>query len=267
MLLHVVLLLLSRSKKGDREYIIWVRQRRGSWIIMEQFFSVSRGRSATSTFCTYCGGCSVPRHIYTGLGFGQCEGKASWPWLLKIIRGHRGQYAGHQGHWYFKQNIKLMQYTQACIYTYNVCYPIIGVYVYMYTGTLDKINTSAVFEIALVRDKRLFTRTSKQSISSSVRQVKSYNHILFAFEVATVGPTTDDSLNKHCQVHSKVIHNYNCLLRSLDWTSYFVAQHFDVISAEARLCSILDYLLWLLCFWDSSRPISRKSLICYYFIF
>ena len=31
---------------------------------MEQFFSVTRGRSATSTFCTYCGGCSVPRHIY-----------------------------------------------------------------------------------------------------------------------------------------------------------------------------------------------------------
>ena len=30
---------------------------------MEQFFSVTRGRSATSTFCTYCGGCSVPRHI------------------------------------------------------------------------------------------------------------------------------------------------------------------------------------------------------------
>ena len=31
---------------------------------MEQFFSVTRGRSATSTFCTYGGGCSVPRHIY-----------------------------------------------------------------------------------------------------------------------------------------------------------------------------------------------------------
>ena len=44
-----------------------------------------------------------------------------------------------------------MQYTQACIYTYNVCYPIIVAYLYMYTGTLDKINTSAVFEIALVR--------------------------------------------------------------------------------------------------------------------
>ena len=38
-----------------------------------------------------------------GLEFGQFEGKASWPWLLKIIRGHRGQYAGHQGHWYLKQ--------------------------------------------------------------------------------------------------------------------------------------------------------------------
>ena len=37
------------------------------------------------------------------------------------------------------------------IYTYNVCCPIIGANVYMYTGTLDKINTSAVFEIALVR--------------------------------------------------------------------------------------------------------------------
>ena len=104
-----------------------------------------------------------------------------------------------------------MQYTQACIYTYNVCYPIIGAYVYMNTGTLDKINTSAVFKIALVRDKRLSTRTSKQPISSSVRQVKSYNHILFAFEVATVRATTDDSQNKHCQVHSKVIHTYNCL--------------------------------------------------------
>ena len=31
---------------------------------MEQFISVTRGRSATSTFCTYCGGFSVPRHIY-----------------------------------------------------------------------------------------------------------------------------------------------------------------------------------------------------------
>ena len=132
----------------------------------------------------------------SGLEFGQFEGKASWPWLLKIIRGHRGQYAGHQGHWYFKQNIKLMQYTQAYIYTYNVFYPIIGAYVYMYTGTLDKINTSASVRNSacpLVRDKRLFTRTSKQSISSSVRQVKSYNHILFAFEVATVSTTTDDS--------------------------------------------------------------------------
>ena len=39
----------------------------------------------------------------TGLEFGQFEGKASWPWLLKIIRWHRGQYAGHQGHWYLKQ--------------------------------------------------------------------------------------------------------------------------------------------------------------------
>ena len=31
---------------------------------MEQFFPVTRGWSATSTLCTYCGGCSVPRHIY-----------------------------------------------------------------------------------------------------------------------------------------------------------------------------------------------------------
>ena len=69
-----------------------------------------------------------------GLEFGQFEGKASWPWLLKIIRG---QYAGHQSHWYFKQNIKLMQYTQACIYTYNVCYPT-GAYVLIIIVFLDK---------------------------------------------------------------------------------------------------------------------------------
>ena len=31
---------------------------------MEQFFSVTRGRSATSKFCTYCGSCSVPRLLY-----------------------------------------------------------------------------------------------------------------------------------------------------------------------------------------------------------
>ena len=96
--------------------------------------------------------------------------------FLKIIGGHRGQYAGHQGHWYFKQNIKLMQYTQACIYTFNVCYPIIGAYAYMYTGTLDKINTSAISvrnsACPLVRVKWLFTRTSKQSISSSVDKWK-----------------------------------------------------------------------------------------------
>ena len=36
--------------------------------------------------------------LLTGLECGQFEGKASWPWLLKIIRGHRGHYAGHQGH-------------------------------------------------------------------------------------------------------------------------------------------------------------------------
>ena len=58
----------------------------------------------------------------TGLEFGQFEGKASWPWLLKIIRGHRGQYAGHQGHWYFKQNMKLMQCTQTWIHIHTAPY-------------------------------------------------------------------------------------------------------------------------------------------------
>ena len=82
----------------------------------------------------------------------------------------------------------------------------------MYTGTLDKMNTSAVFEIALVR---LF-ETSDYLLGQvnnplAVGQVKSYNHILFAFEVATVRATTDDSQNEHYQDHSKVIHNYNCL--------------------------------------------------------
>ena len=47
--------------------------------------------------------------------------------------------------------------------------------------------------------------------SMPVGQVKSYNHILFAFEVAPVRATTDDSQNEHYQDHSKVIHNYNCL--------------------------------------------------------
>ena len=76
----------------------------------------------------------------------------------------------------------------------------------MYTGTLDKINTSAVSEIALV----CLSETSdyllgqvNNPLELSVRQVKSYNHILFAFEVATVGATTDDSQNEHYQDHSK----------------------------------------------------------------
>ena len=71
---------------------------------------------------------SMFEYPVAGLEFGQFEGKASWPWLLKIIRGHRGQYAGHQGHWYFKKNIKSIHSTQACIHTYNVCYPT-GAYV------------------------------------------------------------------------------------------------------------------------------------------
>ena len=112
-----------------------------------------------------------------GLEFGQFEGKASWPWLLKNIGGHHGQYAGHQGHWYFKQNIKLMQYTQA-LYIQRML---------PYRGLCIPVH---------------YTK---------LRQVKSYNHILFAFEVATVRPTTDDSQNEHCQDHCKVIHNYNCL--------------------------------------------------------
>ena len=48
-----------------------------------------------------------------GLEFGQFESKATCPLLLKIIREHRGQYAGHQGHIYLKQNIKSMQCKQA----------------------------------------------------------------------------------------------------------------------------------------------------------
>ena len=43
---------LSQTEKGELNHYGTV------------FFSVTRGRSATSTFCTYCGGCSVPRHIY-----------------------------------------------------------------------------------------------------------------------------------------------------------------------------------------------------------
>ena len=42
---------LSQTEKGELNHYGTV-------------FSVTRGRSATSTFCTYCGGCSVPRHIY-----------------------------------------------------------------------------------------------------------------------------------------------------------------------------------------------------------
>ena len=47
---------LGTSFESDREG--------GAESLWNRFFSVTRGRSATSTFCTYCGGCSVPRHIY-----------------------------------------------------------------------------------------------------------------------------------------------------------------------------------------------------------
>ena len=59
-----------------------------------------RESSFESTSC-YCEAWVVLFSI-AGLEFGLFEGKASWPWLLKIIRGHRGQYAGHQSHWYCK---------------------------------------------------------------------------------------------------------------------------------------------------------------------
>ena len=62
-MLHVVLLLLSRSKKGDHG-TSFESDREGGAESLWKFFSVIRGRSATSTFCTYCGGCSVPGHIY-----------------------------------------------------------------------------------------------------------------------------------------------------------------------------------------------------------
>ena len=39
---------------------------------MEQFLSVTKGWSATSTLCTNCGGCSVPRHIYMGKAHKNC---------------------------------------------------------------------------------------------------------------------------------------------------------------------------------------------------
>ena len=42
---------LSQTEKGELNHYGTV-------------FSVTRGRSATSAFCTYCGGCSVPRRIY-----------------------------------------------------------------------------------------------------------------------------------------------------------------------------------------------------------
>ena len=63
-MLHVVLLLLSRSKKGDHGTSFESDREGGAESLWNRFFSVTRGRSATSTFCTYCGGCSVPRHIY-----------------------------------------------------------------------------------------------------------------------------------------------------------------------------------------------------------
>ena len=61
-MLHVVLLLLSRSKKGDHGTSFESDREGGAESLWNRFFSVTRGRSATSTFCTYCGGCSVPRH-------------------------------------------------------------------------------------------------------------------------------------------------------------------------------------------------------------
>ena len=83
------------------------------------------------------------------------------------------------------------------ICTYNVCYPI-GAYVYRY------IRQN--YYIGSVRNNAC---PRQAIIYSDKYQVKSYNHILFAFEVATA--TTDDSQNEHYQDHSKVIHNYNCL--------------------------------------------------------
>ena len=133
------------------------------------------------------------------------------------------------------------------MYTYNVCYPIIGAYVYMYTGTLDKINTSRSVRNSacpLVRDKRLFTRTSKQSISSFVRQVKSYNHILFAFEVATVCATTNDSQDKHYQDHSKVIHNYKCL----SWTEPVTLLHSTLMSSQQKPDCVLFQIICFDCY-------------------
>ena len=59
-----------------------------------------------------------------------------------------------------------MQYTQACIYTYNVCYPIIGAYVYMYTGTLDKINTSASVRNSACGQFHVTTDTTQKNKSS-----------------------------------------------------------------------------------------------------
>ena len=153
-----------------------------------------------------------------------------------------------------------MQYTQACIYTYNVCYPIIGVYVYMYTGTLDTINTSAVFEIALVGQVN-----NPLAVPSVKWKVTTIFYLPLKLQQSAPQPMT------HRTNTAKFTPKWYILTtvsqQSLDWTSYFVAEHFDVVLAEARLCSILDYLLWLLCFWDSSRPISSKSLICYSFIF
>ena len=63
-MLHVVLVLLSRSKKGDHGTSFESDRAGGGAESLWTVFSVTRGWSATSTFCTYCGGCSVPRHIY-----------------------------------------------------------------------------------------------------------------------------------------------------------------------------------------------------------
>ena len=45
----------SRSKKWDHGTAFDVAQRGGGWSITEKFFSITRQRPATSTFCTYCG--------------------------------------------------------------------------------------------------------------------------------------------------------------------------------------------------------------------
>ena len=128
----------------------------------------------------------------------------------------------------------------------------------MYTGTLDKIKTSAVFEIALVRDERLFTRTSKQSIMALISKWKVTTIFYLPLKLQQSAP----QLMTHTTNTSKITPKWYIITtvfpQSLDWSSYFVAEHFDVVSAEARLCSILDYLLWLLCFSVTSNSRIRQ---------